>query len=200
DEQRRGLPLVPLVSLPEFLHGGEDFRKPDRVGVEHRPAAVGREAVAGEVDHVDVGGAQGDAFLEDGRAFVDQRVDQALYDLVVTDFSWGYFYFFSVLRNYFVDGGIGNRLAVAGFVLVEALAGLLTEAALLADAVGDPRIDEVRALLVAALAHFPADVVARHVVHRERAHRHAELRHGGVDLLRARALVDQEQALLAVLL
>src|SRR5678810_500136 len=70
DEQGRGLPLRPLVALLELLDGGEHAGQADRVGIEHRPAAVGREAVAGQVHHVDVGGAQRDAFLEDVRALI----------------------------------------------------------------------------------------------------------------------------------
>src|SRR5262245_6442498 len=78
DEERRGLPHLSHVALLEFLDGGQHLRQPHGVRVEHRPAAVGREAVAGEVDHVDVGGAQRDALLEDVRGFVDECVDQAL--------------------------------------------------------------------------------------------------------------------------
>src|SRR5262245_56653697 len=158
-EQRRRIPRLPLIAFLETFDRIQHLVQTDGVRIEHRSAPIGREAVAGEVDHVDVGGAQGDAFLEDVRAFVDQRVDQARDDFVVADLSRGYFYFFSVLRNDFVNRRVGNGLAVSGFVLVEALAGLLPEAALLADAVGEARVDEVRALLVAALANFPADVV-----------------------------------------
>src|SRR5262249_50463401 len=102
--------------------------------------------------------------------------------------------------NDLVHFRVGNRLAVREVVLVPALAGLLPIAAYLADAVGDPRIDHVRALLVAALADVPADVEPGHVAHRERAHRHAPLVGRGVDLLRRAALVDEEERLLAVLL
>src|SRR6185503_14625684 len=54
-QQWRRLPLRALVALLEFLDRGEHLVEPDGIGVEHRPAAVRREAVAGEVDHVDVG-------------------------------------------------------------------------------------------------------------------------------------------------
>ena len=57
-------------------HAVVDLLQADAVGVEHRAAAPGREAVAGQVDDVDVGGAQREALLEDARAFVDQRVDR----------------------------------------------------------------------------------------------------------------------------
>ena len=105
-----------------------------------------------------------------------------------------------VLVDDLSTSGSGIGLRLPGSYRVQALAGLLAEAAQLADAVGDARVHEVRALLVAALADLPADVVARHVVHGERAHRHAPALQRAVHLLRRRALVEQEQALLAVLL
>src|SRR5262245_60445242 len=80
DEQRRGFPRCALISGLKLLNGSQNLVQSDSVGVEHRPAAVRREAVAGEVDHVDVGSAQRDSFLEDVGAFVDQRVDEALHD------------------------------------------------------------------------------------------------------------------------
>src|SRR5687767_4276602 len=83
DEQGRGFPHFAHVAFLEFLDRSQHFLQPDRVGVEHRPAAVRREAVTREIDHVDVGGAQRDAFLEDVRGLVDQRVDQPLDDLLV---------------------------------------------------------------------------------------------------------------------
>lgn len=42
------------------------------------------------------------------------------------------------------------------------------------------------------LARLVADVVARHVVHREDAHRVAEILQRGIDLVRQRAVFDQE--------
>src|SRR6185436_16358134 len=60
-EKGRRLPDGPLVSSLKLLDRIQDVLQADRVGIEHRPAAVGREAVAGQVDHVDVGGAQRDA-------------------------------------------------------------------------------------------------------------------------------------------
>ena len=50
---------------------------------------MAREAVAGEVDDVDVGCALRDAFLEHARALVDQREDAAVDDLLVVDRSRG---------------------------------------------------------------------------------------------------------------
>src|SRR4051794_7216937 len=68
--------------------GGEavaQIGKPDLVGIEHRPAAPDRPAIAVDPDHVDVARPVGDALLEDARALVDHREDQALEDLLFVD-------------------------------------------------------------------------------------------------------------------
>src|SRR5688572_25788963 len=54
DEERRRLPLISLIALLKRLNGSQDLVEADGVRIEHRPAAVRREAIAGEVDHVDV--------------------------------------------------------------------------------------------------------------------------------------------------
>src|SRR3954468_4632297 len=56
DEQGCRLPLASLVTLLKTLDRREDLVEPYGVRVEHRPAAKRRKAVAGEIDHVDVGG------------------------------------------------------------------------------------------------------------------------------------------------
>src|SRR5207244_2604066 len=53
-EQRGGLPLRTLIAFLKSFNRGDHAREPYGVGIEHRPAAVWREAVAGEVHHVDV--------------------------------------------------------------------------------------------------------------------------------------------------
>src|SRR5690349_629088 len=80
-EQRRRRPPR-AVLLVEGGHAFVHLLQADRVGVEHRPAAIAREAVAREVDDVDVGGAQRVAFFQDLRALVHERVDLALDDLL----------------------------------------------------------------------------------------------------------------------
>src|SRR6516165_2627856 len=56
-EQRRGLPPV-AVLLMEFRDAIVDRLQADRIGVPHGSAAVCREAVAVDVDDVDIHGAQ----------------------------------------------------------------------------------------------------------------------------------------------
>src|SRR4051812_23162451 len=52
-QHRRRLPVVAEPGAI-LLHAREDRRQADGVGVEHRPAAVAREAEAVDVDDVDV--------------------------------------------------------------------------------------------------------------------------------------------------
>src|SRR5712692_11280033 len=55
-EQRRRLPEIRIAVriCGKTLHPAHHAIKPNRVGIEHRPAAEPREAIAGEVNHVDV--------------------------------------------------------------------------------------------------------------------------------------------------
>src|SRR3546814_1829769 len=61
----------------------EHLVEADLFGPEHRPAPIDREAIAEKVDDVDVAGPDGDAFLEDFRPLVDQRIHAALDDLLI---------------------------------------------------------------------------------------------------------------------
>jgi hypothetical protein len=69
------------------LHRSTDRWQPDAVGHEHGATLRGREAVAGEVDHVDVAGAKRNAFFKQSRALVDHAKEAALQDLVFADGS-----------------------------------------------------------------------------------------------------------------
>src|SRR3954469_15461772 len=200
DEKRRRFPDLALIAFGKTLDSLQHLLQPHRVRIEHRPAAVRREAVAGQVHHVDVGSAQRDAFFQDLRAFIDQCIDQSLDDLLVRDGSRFDVVCLAVILDQFFNFRIADRLAVPRLVQIPALAGLLAEAAELGDLVADFRVDEVRPFLVAALADLPADVEAGHVAHLERAHRQPPLVRRRVHLLRGAAFVEQEQALLPVLL
>src|SRR5204863_10147805 len=74
-QQRRRLPELLVVARigGEALHRPDDVEEPLLVGVVHRPAAEEREAVAGEVDHVDVARPHRDALVDDLRALGDER-------------------------------------------------------------------------------------------------------------------------------
>src|SRR5258706_1912757 len=54
-EQRCGLPDGPLVSRLEFLHRVQDIPQADRIGIEHRPAAIRRETQPPAVAHCQTG-------------------------------------------------------------------------------------------------------------------------------------------------
>src|SRR5262245_41832366 len=82
-QQRRRLPVHGAEHLPVLFHSGQQNRQADGVCVEHRTAAIAREAVAGAPDHVDVAGALCDAFLEDAQPLVQQREDAAFLDFLV---------------------------------------------------------------------------------------------------------------------
>ena len=81
-------------------------------------------------------GARGDAVLEDVRAFVDQREHQALHDLLVGDLARRDAQLLAVVLDHLVDQLGRDRVALAGLVVVPAGAGLLAEAAQLAQLVG----------------------------------------------------------------
>ena len=83
-----GFPVV-AEPRPVLVHPRQDRRQADRVGVEHRAAAVAREAEAVAVDDVDVAGPRRVALLEDARAFVGQRRRDAREDLVVGQWRGG---------------------------------------------------------------------------------------------------------------
>src|SRR6185369_554312 len=107
------------------------------VRVEHGAAAMDGEAVAVDVDDVDIAGPEREAFLQDLGALVDEGVDAALEDLLVADRAALDAPLLGGLRDERFDLGIRHRRAAALLVAIPAGARLLAEAAHLADAVGD---------------------------------------------------------------
>src|SRR6185437_12097465 len=160
---------------------------------KHRAAAVDGPAVAIEPDHVDVGRPPGDAFLENACALVDHRIHHALEDLLVADRTPLAAEPGQRLVDQLFDLGVGQRGARAAFIFVVALAGLLAEAAGLAQRIRDFALD------AAVFPRAPADIEAGEIAHRKRTHRHAELGHDGIDLLRQRAFEQELFRLLAAL-
>src|SRR5438477_5731195 len=112
DEQRRRLPLRALVTLLEPLDRLQHLVQSHGVGVEHPSAAIRRKAVAGEIDHVAVGGAQREPFMEDVRAFVGERIHAALDDLVVRDLSRLVAHFFPILGQHLVHFPVGTGFSI----------------------------------------------------------------------------------------
>src|SRR5579864_5439412 len=80
-QQWRGLPILAVDSL-KIADSIVNFLQADGVGIKHRPAAMRRESISVEINNVDVDGAEGEAFLQNPRAFIDERVDAALDDFL----------------------------------------------------------------------------------------------------------------------
>src|SRR5436189_41746 len=77
-------------------------------------------------------------------------------------------------RDQRIDCGVRNSIATPRLISIPSRAGLLPEAALFAETVGNTRIAHVRFLDIAAFADPPSDVITRQVAHPERPHCHAE--------------------------
>src|SRR5690606_34577139 len=135
-----------------------------------RSSAEHGEAVAGEVDDVDVGGAQGNALFQNAGAFVHQGIDAALDDFLVADLARSDAQFLAAFLDHAIDLGVGEGIPPARLIAVEASAGLLAEAAHFAQPVGDDHALHVRVLGIVALADGPADVATGQVRHAQRAH------------------------------
>src|SRR5688572_2482272 len=176
----------------ELSYALEHARKPDRVRVPHRPATMGGEAVAVDVDDVDVAGAQGDPLLEEARALVHERVDGAVHDLVGGDVAWPEARLAHPRGHDLLHRGIGERDTPAGLVAIPAGSRLLAEAAQLAQAVGQQRPRARRLEVPERLADPPAHVEAGEVARLQRAHGHAERTQGGVHGGYRRALLHHE--------
>ena len=68
--------------LFELTNSIEDLSQAHGIGIPHGAAARGREAIAVNVNDVDVTGAKSDALLQDARPLIDEGVDRTLYDLL----------------------------------------------------------------------------------------------------------------------
>src|SRR5665647_292353 len=175
-QQRRRTPdaLGGFVITCEAFNGALHAHQAQTVRIQHRAAAVGREAIAEDVDDVDVRSALGDAFLQDARALIDQRKDAALHDLGAADLAWRDAVLFTVRLDQRVHRRISERCTPTLFIAIPASAGLLANASLLAEPVGQQcgaGPFEFRVLGADALADGPADIVAREVTHAKWPHR-----------------------------
>src|SRR5690606_40592364 len=124
-EQRRRLPVHRPEDVAVLAHAFEQLRKADRIRVEHRAAAITREPVARRPHDVDIARPQCDAFLEDADAFVHQRIEAALEDLLVAVLALLDTELARTLAQDLDGLGIVVARAVAGLVAIVALARLL---------------------------------------------------------------------------
>src|SRR5262245_36637270 len=75
-------PVLAMLTA-KFENTFVNLLKPNRVRVPHRAAAVGRKAVAGNVDRVDVCGALSESLGENARPFIDHDVDTSFDDFFI---------------------------------------------------------------------------------------------------------------------
>src|SRR5436190_6707995 len=134
-EQRGRIVALFACFFRELAQPVADLLQAHRVGPMHRTAAPGRKAVAVEPDHGDVARARRDPFFQDARAFVDHRIDQPLDDLFLRDVATLHAHAHRGVDNQLLDFGVGPRRTA--LINVESLAGLLSEAALFGQRIGD---------------------------------------------------------------
>src|SRR5207248_8179202 len=136
-----------------------------------------------------VAGAYGDALLDDARAFVHQRVQQPIENLLIGDLTA----LNAKIARHPLDERQHLRVrdARASLVAVEALTRLLTQPSLAHQALHDRR----PALIgrePAALADSQAHVVAGQVPYRQRPHRETETLDYAIDPFRRSPSFEQE--------
>src|SRR5262249_14071498 len=148
----------------------------------HRSAAMDREAVAVDPDHVDIAGPLRDPLPQDARALIDHREQQTFDDLVLAEDAACDAALRRRIGDQLLHLRIGFRGARAGLIKVETARRLLAVAATFTELVRDRRRKPL------GLAHAPAYIEAGQVPHRERTHRETEIRQRAVYVLRQRAL------------
>src|SRR5262245_8196317 len=198
-QQRRRLPQLAVLYV-ELADALVNFLQADSVRVPHRAAAPCRIAISVDVDDVYVNGPQRDAFFQNLRAFVDQRVLRTFDDLFFGNLAAIDALLGRDLFDQRVNFLVGNPVAVL-VVFVPARASLLAVTPHLAQTVRDFRITYAGLLQMRVFfANAPADVESGQIADGKRPHSHSEFVKRAVDVLRRRALFDQELRLAAVLM
>mmetsp|Transcript_104411 Transcript_104411/g.300528 ORF Transcript_104411/g.300528 Transcript_104411/m.300528 type:complete len:659 (+) Transcript_104411:466-2442(+) len=188
------------------LQALEHLREADVVlRVKHGAALRRREAVAEDVDHVDVRRPHRMALLEDAEALVDERQEHALLDLLVGDVALLDALLLPDLLQLGHDLGV-HRL-VPPLVDEDATpAGadglvrrLLPEAVLLAEPIIQVIRPHVRLRLLlhvpGGLPLLPEELLANQVPQADRTHRHAEVLRHALQLLHGSALLEERAGL-----
>src|SRR5580704_13320698 len=156
------------------------------------------EAIAVEIDNVDIDCAKREAFLEDSRAFVDERVDATFDDFLRRNFALLDSLFAAPGLHQLRDFGVRD-LAALLIVAIPACARLLAEAAHFAQFVFGERLADAQLFEMAMLfANAPTDVEAGEIGDRERAHRHSEIVERAINGFDAGALFDEELSFAAI--
>src|SRR6266404_2742825 len=131
-QQRRGAVAVVAGGMREGREPVPNIPKPDAVGVMHRPAAIDREAVAVDPDHVDIAGALCDALVQNTGALIDHREQQTFDHRVLAECAARDAALRRGIDDQLLDLGIRFRGARAWLIKIEAARGLLAVAAALA--------------------------------------------------------------------
>src|SRR5271154_3169590 len=182
----------------KFFDAGQDFFQAYGVGVPHGAAAMGGEAVAVQVDDVDVGSAESVAFFENARALVDKGIEAAVRDFVGGDLMLRSAGFGDPLFDEGVYFGIGRGSAIL-VVFVPAAAGFLAETAEFAEFIFGERLADTWLFEMAIfLADAPADIKAGEVSGGERTHGEAEVGERFVDGWDAGAFFNEELRFAAI--
>mmetsp|Transcript_48779 Transcript_48779/g.130929 ORF Transcript_48779/g.130929 Transcript_48779/m.130929 type:complete len:400 (-) Transcript_48779:383-1582(-) len=167
---------------------------------KHGTALRRREAVAEDVDDVDVRGALGEALLQDPEALVDEGEEQALDDLLIGDLASLVTLGLTDLRDLRDDLGVHHL--VAALVDEDAAAcgadlgvgRLQAEAVVLAEPIHELVGTHVGLCLLihisGCLALLPEELLAHQVAQAHRSHGHAELFGNTLHLLDRGTLLD----------
>src|SRR5207248_935277 len=126
-QQRRGLPPC-AVLLMKLADTFINICQAHGVRVPHRPAPISGKAITMEINNVDIHGTQRIPVLENTRAFVNERIDAALDDFFLGNFSLRDARLLCPFMNQLGNYGIGRTFAVF-IVFIPACSRLLTEPA-----------------------------------------------------------------------
>jgi len=133
NEERRGRPKLSVVFL-KFANAFEDFGQPNCIRIPHGTAAMDREAVAIQIDDIDIHRPQSVPFLEYASALINESIDASVNDFLGRDLPLFDSRFAGPLPYHIGNFRIGYRAPVL-VILVPARASLLTVAAHFAQSV-----------------------------------------------------------------
>src|SRR5689334_2587941 len=159
----------------------EDILQTDGVGIPHGSATISREAVAVQVDDVDIHCAQRKAFLKYAGAFVHESIDTAIHDFFPGDLTLANAGFRCPFTDQMSDLRIRNGAPVF-VVFIPPRAGFLAVASHLTQAVSGKGVTNAGFFkMTIFLADSPADIQACEVSDGKRTHGHAEIVKRGIN-------------------
>src|SRR5208283_4765456 len=180
------------VLLMEFANALIDLLQSHRVGIPHRPTAIGGKSVTVEIDDVDVDCPQCVSLFENPRSLIYQRIDAAIDDLRGRDLPLRDSSLRAPLPHQRSQLGINARAPV--FVVeIPSPHGFLTVMPHFTKTIfGERLADSGFFQMAVLLANAPAHVETCQVAGGQRAHRHAEIDKRPIYRLHLRAFFYQE--------